>query len=174
MGAIEEEISRSEVRTNEIGLATVERTAGSVGTIQQAEAARGRNGGPVTGRGECRTEMAPGRPLDTRVAAVCWTGAVPDRLAAARTKGALRWGARRQGAAGVDTAGAGERRGLRGKKVEERAAGWNWRNEENNNWNVSTDLMEFSDGEGPYSLSENRRREGEVDGNTIYWEYKKG
>ena len=39
------------------------------------------------------------------------------------------------------------------------------------------DFIDFIDLEGGLNLvysNENRKREGELDGNTVYWEYKKG
>ena len=69
-----------------------------------------------------------------------------------------------------------EKRGNKGEREnkEERVAGWDWQNKGKNSWVFSTDFIEVRDQEGLGLLSENRRREGELDGNTIYWEYKKG
>ena len=62
---------------------------------------------------------------------------------------------------------------------EERIAGRDWRNNGNER-EIKMDLLinDEGNGYGGYILDllsvKNIRREGEVDGNTIYWEYKKG
>jgi hypothetical protein len=72
--------------------------------------------------------------------------------------------------------GKGRNKGER-ENYDEWVAGWDRRNKEKNDWLFKLDFIDVIDLEGGLDLvyfNENRKREGELDGNTVYWEYKKG
>jgi hypothetical protein len=69
--------------------------------------------------------------------------------------------------------GKGRNKGER-ENYEERVAGWDRQNKDLLYKMDFIDVIDLEGGLDLVYLNENRKREGELDGNTVYWEYKKG